>query len=79
MWVLAAQLGGNEPDEADPLVDVSGLTWNQRRAVALAQGLPEPAWSEQPLTAKEIADMERLMKMAPTAIGGPGTLPDMMT
>lgn len=62
IWVLAAALGANHAEEADdPLTDGSGLTWNQKRALALSRGEPEPQWDDVPMTAAELAGMQRLM------------------
>lgn len=65
IWVLAAQLGANhadDEDEGDPTADPdTGLSWNQKRALALSRGEPEPQWSDVPMTAAELAGMQRLM------------------
>lgn len=62
IWVLASALGANRADEDDdPLSDETGLTWNQRRAVALVNGDPEPQWEDVAPTARELADMRKLM------------------
>lgn len=62
IWELAAALGANHADEADdPLRDESGFSWNERRAIALSRGEPEPQWDDVPMSAAERASMQRLM------------------
>lgn len=76
IWELASALGANTADEDDdPLADASGMTWNQRRATALAYGLPEPQFDDVPLSPKERADLVKLAQgaqvlMPPTVDGG---------
>lgn len=72
LWELAAALGANRAEEVDPdRTDDTGYTWNQRRAIALETGAPEPSWDDVPMTAAEIDAQRRLMAAAPQ-IGGPG-------
>lgn len=73
MWILAAALGVNhaDEDEADPLADGSGISWNERRARALAAGLPEPKFSDFAPSPQERAPAAWML--API---GPTTLPD---
>lgn len=75
IWVLAAALGANRPDDEDPLMDESGLTWNQQRAVKLARGEDEPSWDDVPMSPQEIAQMQRLMADAPQAMMPPADVP----
>jgi hypothetical protein len=75
IWVLAAALGANRADDSDPLVDEEGLTWNERRAIALARGDPEPQWADMPMTPKERADAEALMRNAPQGLLPPAVSP----
>lgn len=75
IWVLAAALGANRPDEDEgaPGMDGDGFTFNQRRAIALTKGEKPPSWDEVPLTAAEIEGQRKLMAMLPMV--GPSTLP----
>lgn len=62
IWVLASQLGANRPDkDADPLTDETGYTFNQRRAIALTRGEEPPSFDDEPMSAAEIAGMQKLM------------------
>lgn len=73
--MLAAALGANRPDESDPLADADGLSWNQRRAVAIARGEPEPSWDDVPLSPQEQASAARLMAEAPFGMVPPEGMP----
>lgn len=78
IWVLASQLGANHADEdADPLGDDDGMSWNARRATALTRGEPEPQWDDVPMSPAEVAGMQKLMggisPMVPEEYGPPSS------
>lgn len=70
LWVLASALGANRVDEADAadLRDAQGFTWNQRRAIALETGQPEPTWDDAPMSP---AEQDSLLRSMP---GGGGMM-----
>lgn len=60
IWVLAAALGANRADEdAEPVA--RGMSFNDRRTTALAKGEAPPRWEDEPMTARERADAQRMM------------------
>lgn len=69
IWVLASALGANHADEdTDPLADESGYTFNQRRAIALTRGEEPPSFDDVPMSAAEVAGMQKLMGGIPPIV-----------